>query len=124
MTHLIHSLPELSREERSYIEGILGQLPREHAEAFVVRYRVRRKDPQTVLLASFIGLFACPGFQRFWLGETGMGLLFLFTAGFLAMGSIIDLATYKTLALSHNQTIARQILKEFGNRPGSIASPA
>jgi TM2 domain len=113
MPYLIHYLQELSAAERSYIESLLAQMPREHAEAFVVQYSRRRKDPQTVLLAAVIGLCACPGFQRFWLGEVGMGLLFLITAGFLAMGSVIDLATYKTLALSHNQKVARQILMEI-----------
>jgi hypothetical protein len=71
------------------------------------------KDPQTVFLAAVIGLVACPGFQRFWLGEVGMGLLFLFTAGFLAMGSIIDLCTYRNLTRCHNEKVARKILAEL-----------
>jgi lipopolysaccharide export LptBFGC system permease protein LptF len=88
-------LLELPGSERIYIQNLIAQIPLQQAEVFLIEYRRRRKDPQTVLLAAVIGLVACPGFQRFWLGEIGMGLLFLFTAGVLAMGSIIDLATYK-----------------------------
>jgi hypothetical protein len=102
-------LLELPGTERIYIQNLIAQIPTQQAEVFLIEYRRRRKDPQRVLLAAVIGLVACPGFQRFWLGEIGMGLLFLFTAGVLAMGSIIDLATYKTLATSHNQKVARQI---------------
>jgi hypothetical protein len=121
MTYLMHYLLEFPPSERIYVHNLIAQLPTQHAEAFMIAYRRRRKDPQTVLLAAVIGLVACPGFQRFWLGETGMGLLFLFTAGFLAMGSIIDLATYKTLAFSHNQKVARQIQMELGDRQGTHA---
>ena len=113
MTYLMHYLLELSGSERSYIEELIAQMPAQHAEVFLIEYRKRRKDPQTVLLAAVIGLVACPGFQRFWLGDIGIGLLFLFTAGCLAMGSIIDLATYRTLARCHNEKVARIILAEL-----------
>jgi TM2 domain-containing membrane protein YozV len=92
---------------------LIAQMPPQHAEIFLIEYRKRRKDPQIVLLAAVAGLVACPGFQRFWLGEIGMGLLFLFTVGFVAMGSIIDLCTYRTLARSHNEKVARKILAEL-----------
>jgi TM2 domain-containing membrane protein YozV len=113
MTYLMPYLLELSGRERIYIQNLIAQMPLRQAEVFLLEYRRRRKDPQTVLLAAVIGMVACPGFQRFWLGEVGMGLLFLFTAGFLAMGSIIDLCTYRTLARCHNEKVARQILTDL-----------
>src|SRR5262245_23191332 len=113
MTYLMPYLLELSASERIYIQDLIAQLPSQHAELFLIEYRRRRKDPQNVLLAAVIGLVACPGFQRFWLGEVGMGLLFLFTAGFLAIGSIIDLCTYPTLARCHNEKVARQVVAEL-----------
>jgi TM2 domain-containing membrane protein YozV len=113
MTYLVPYLLELSDSERIYIQNLIAQIPLQQAEVFLIEYRKRRKDPQTVLLSAVIGLVACPGFQRFWLGEVGMGLLFLFTAGFLAMGSIIDLCTYRTLARCHNERVARKILAEL-----------
>ena len=113
MMYLMPYLLELSGSERIYIQNLIAQIPSQHAEVFLIEYRRRRKDPQTVLLAAVVGLFACPGFQRFWIGEVGMGLLFLFTAGFLAVGSIIDLCTYRTLARCHNEKVARKILAEL-----------
>jgi len=113
MTYLMPYLLELSGSERIYIQNLIAQIPLQQADVFLIEYRRRRKDPQTVLLAAVIGLVACPGFQRFWLGEVGMGLLFLFTAGFLAMGSIIDLCTYRTLARCHNDKVARKIVAEL-----------
>ena len=110
MMYLMPYLLELSGSERIYIQNLIAQIPPHQAEVFLIEYRRRRKDPQTVLLAAVIGLVACPGFQRFWIGEVGIGLLFLFTAGFLAMGSIIDLCTYRTLARCHNEKVARKIL--------------
>jgi hypothetical protein len=113
MTYLMPYLLELSGSERIHIQNLIAQIPVQQAEVLLIEYRRRRKDPQTVLLAAVIGLVACPGFQRFWLGELGMGLLFLFTAGFLAMGSIIDLATYRTLARCHNEKLARKLLADL-----------
>jgi hypothetical protein len=113
MMYLMHCLFEFPPNERVYVQNLIAQLPAQHAEAFIIAYRRRRQDPQNVLLAAVIGLVACPGFQRFWVGEVGMGLLFLFTAGFLAMGSIIDLCTYRTLARCHNEKVARKILAEL-----------
>ena len=113
MMYLMPYLLELSGSERFHIQNLIARMPLQQAEGFLIEYRRRRKDPQTVLLAAVIGLVACPGFQRFWLGEVGMGLLFLFTAGFLAMGSIIDLCTYRTLARCHNEIVARKILAEL-----------
>ena len=117
MMYLMPYLLELSGSERIYIQNLIAQMPLQQAEVFLIEYRRRRKDPQTVLLAAVIGLVACPGFQRFWLGEVGMGLLFLFTAGFLAMGSIIDLCTFRTLARCHNEQEARKILVELNAFP-------
>jgi hypothetical protein len=51
--------------------------------------------------------------QRLLLGETGMGLLFLLTGGLFFMRTILDLATYKTLAFSYNQRVAQRILTEI-----------
>jgi TM2 domain-containing membrane protein YozV len=106
-------LLELERGERLYIQELITRMSENQAERFTTEYRRKRKDPQSVLFAAVVGLIACPGLQRFWLGETGMGLLFLLTGGVLLMGSIIDLATYKSLALSYNRRVAHEIETEM-----------
>lgn len=110
MPHITHYLPELEETERSYIEDLVEGMSREQAQTFASAYRQRRKDPHTVLLASIVGLVAIPGLERFWLGQVGMGFLYLFTWGLLLVGTISDLVRYKKLAFTYNQRIARQIV--------------
>lgn len=109
MVSVVHYLPELDEVERTYVQCLVGRMPTEQVLMFAKAYRERRKDPKTVLLTSIIGLVAIPGFQRFWLGHIGIGFLHLFTWGLLLIGSISDLMRYKTLALLHNQRVAREI---------------
>jgi TM2 domain-containing membrane protein YozV len=101
-------------------------------QLFASAYRQRRKDPHTVLLTAIVGLVAIPGLQRFWLGQLGMGFLYLFTWGLVLVGTISDLIRYKKLAFSYNQSVALQIatniqLREgrprFSKRPSSFSSP-
>jgi TM2 domain-containing membrane protein YozV len=110
MPHNTHYyLPELQEPERTYIQSLIGRMTIEQIKIFAHAYRQRRKDPQTVLLASVVGLVAIPGLQRFMLGQVGIGFLLLFTWGGLWVGSILDLVSYRTLALLYNQKVATEI---------------
>ena len=109
MVHVVHYLPELEEPERTYIQSLVGRMTTEQILKFASAYRRCRKDPQTILLVSLVGLVAFPGLQRFWLGHIGIGFLQLFTCGLLLIGSISDLVRYKTLALLYNQRVAREI---------------
>jgi TM2 domain-containing membrane protein YozV len=46
------------------------------------------------------------GVQRFMTDQIGMGLLFFFTGGFCAIGTVIDLINYKTIANDYNKKMA------------------
>ena len=124
MPHITHYLPELEETERLYIEDLIEGMSHEQAQLFAGAYRERRKDPHTVLLTAIVGLVAIPGLQRFWLGQLGMGFLYLFTWGLLLVGTISDLVRYKKLAFTYNQTVARQIVANIqlgeGKPPTSI----
>jgi TM2 domain-containing membrane protein YozV len=109
MPHITHYMPELQEPERSYLQSLISGMSHEEINVFANAYRQRRKDPHTVLLTAIVGLVAIPGFQRFWLGQIGMGFLLLFTWGLLLVGSISDLARFKTLALLYNQKVATEI---------------
>ena len=115
MPHVTHYLPELQDSEKDFIQNVIDEMSRDQAIAFASAYRQRRKDPHTVLLTSIVGLFAFPGFQRFWLGQIGMGFMFLFTWGLLLVGSISDLIRYKTLALTYNQFVAHEIASNIAS---------
>jgi TM2 domain-containing membrane protein YozV len=121
MPHITHYLPELDPIEMRNIEELVEPLSREQALLFATSYRQRRKDPHMVLLTAIVGLVAIPGLQRFWLGQIGFGFLYLFTWGFLLVGSIADLVRYKSLAFNYNQEIARQIVANI--QRSNTASP-
>src|SRR5215813_3857447 len=109
MPHITHYMPELQEPEKSYLQSLVGRMSHEQIQIFAGANRQRRKDPHTVLLTAIVGLVAIPGLQRFWLGQVGVGFLYLFTWGLLLLGSISDLVRYKTLALLYNQRVAREI---------------
>lgn len=109
MSRNMHFLPELEGAERFFIQDLIEGMSADEAQQFASAYRGRRKDPNTVLLAAIVGLVAIPGFQRFWLGHIGMGFLYLCTVGLFLVGSVVDIAKHKKLALTHNQTAAQQI---------------
>jgi hypothetical protein len=109
MSRNMHFLPELEGAERFFIQDLIEGMSTDEAQQFASAYRGRRKDPNTVLLAAIVGLVAIPGFQRFWLGQIGMGFLYLCTVGLFLVGSVVDIARHKKLALTHNQKVAQQI---------------
>ena len=81
----------------------------ESLQQFAVAYRQVRKDPQTLRLMAIIGIVAIPGLQRFWVGQVGIGLLYLLTWGLLLFGTITDIIKYKELAFAYNRKVAKRI---------------
>jgi TM2 domain-containing membrane protein YozV len=97
------ALPGISPEELGYIQQALAQLTENQQKYFYMSYSTKRKSPQDMLIFCIIGTFLLPGFQRFMVGQIGMGILYLFTAGLCLVGSIVDIVNHKTLALEYNQ---------------------
>jgi TM2 domain-containing membrane protein YozV len=97
------ALPGISPEELGYIQQALSQLTENQQKYFYMSYSTKRKSPQDMLIFCIIGTFLLPGFQRFMVGQVGMGILYLFTGGLCFIGSIVDLVNHKTLALEYNQ---------------------
>jgi TM2 domain-containing membrane protein YozV len=110
MPHIItHYLPELDEPERSFIERLTTGMSHENIQQFAAAYRQVRKDPQTLRLMAIIGIVAIPGLHRFWVGQVGIGFLYLFTWGLLLFGTVTDIVKYKDLALSYNRQVAKRI---------------
>src|SRR6266498_4209259 len=128
MPLITHYLPELEETEKSYIDYLVEGLSHEQAQLFATAYREKRKDPHTVLLTAIVGLVAIPGLQRFWLGQIGMGFLYLFTWGLILVGTIRDIVRFKKLAFDYNQRVAQQIAANLplreGKPPSSIGEAA
>ena len=109
MANLLQLMPNLEMDELSYVQMVLKDMNEEQVRQFATIYNSRRKDPQTILLLTLIGFLGVAGVQRFVIDQVGMGLLYLFTGGLCVIGTIVDLVSYKKLALEYNQKIARQV---------------
>lgn len=109
MSKVIRYLPELEGEEQLYIAHILKNLTDDQAEQFAHVYRQRRKDPTLTLITALLGFVVVSGVHRFLLGQIGMGLLYLFTAGLCFIGTIVDLFNYKSLTFRYNKIQANDV---------------
>ena len=110
MAEVLRFLPEIDGDEMVFIGNMMKDMNDETAQQFAMVYRSRRRDPQTIMLMALIGFIGVSGVHRFYLGQVGMGLLYLLTAGLCFIGTIVDLVNYRTLAMEYNQLQAQQIL--------------
>lgn len=109
MAKIIEILPELTGEEMMYVQNIIKDWDDEKARSFASIYRTRRKDPQTIMILTIVGLLGIAGIQRFVTDQIGMGLLYFFTLGLCYIGTIVDLVNYQKLSFEYNQRIANEV---------------
>jgi TM2 domain-containing membrane protein YozV len=110
MAQMIDYLPQLEGDEARYIRKLMQKMDDETAKRFANVYRVRRKDPQTIMLTAVLGIFLVAGIHRFILGQIGMGILYLLTGGLCLVGTIVDLINYKNMTFEYNRDVAREIV--------------
>jgi TM2 domain-containing membrane protein YozV len=60
------------------------------------------KDPQTALIISILGFVAVSGLDRFYIGDTGLGVAKLLTCGGFGIWTIIDLFQIQGAASQKN----------------------
>lgn len=104
--NLLSNMKGMTAEEYLYLEQILNNMDEKQAGHFVMLYSGKRKDPQEILLFTFIGLLGFAGIQRFILNQIGMGILYFFTVGLCFIGTIVDLVNHKSLTFEFNQRAA------------------
>jgi TM2 domain-containing membrane protein YozV len=109
MANVLQLLPELIGEEQAFISNIIKDMDDDSAQQFSNVYRVRRKDPQTILLLTLVGFLGIAGIQRFIVDQIGLGILYLLTGGICLIGTIVDLVNYKSIAFEYNIKQAQQI---------------
>lgn len=107
MARMVDYLPELEGDEAAYISKVMESMNDEDADRFARVYRARRKDPQIILLTAIVGFFGVAGVHRFIIGQVGMGILYLLTAGLCFIGTIVDIINYRSLAFEYNRDVAR-----------------
>lgn len=96
----------MTPEELGFLQQATAELTENQQKYFYMAYSSKRKSPQDVLIFTIIGFFGIAGIQRFLLGQTVMGILYLITFGFFWIGTIIDLVNHQSLALEFNKKMA------------------
>jgi len=109
MAKIVEIMPELAGAEMVYVQNLIKDWDDEKARSFASVYRTRRKDPQTILILTIIGLLGIAGVQRFVTDQIGMGLLYFFTLGLCYIGTIVDLVNYQKLSFEYNQKAANEV---------------
>ncbi len=107
---LMNLLYDTTPEELIQIDSLTKGFSDDKLQQFVMIYRTKRKDPQTILLCCLLGFIFFAGIHRFIMGQIGMGILYLLTAGLCLIGTVVDAINYKQLALEHNQQMIGETL--------------
>lgn len=110
MSRILRYLPELEGDEQFQVARLMSDLSDNEVAEFAHAFRARRKDPNTVLLLTLVGLLGFAGIQRFYLGHIGMGLLYFFTGGLCVIGTIIDALNHKRLSAEFNVKQAQEVI--------------
>lgn len=103
---LLINLKGMSPEEYAYLQQVMAGMNKRQAQNFMMFYSGRRKDPQEILLFTLLGFLGIAGIQRFIIGQMGMGILYILTAGLCFIGTIVDVINHKSLSLEFNQKAA------------------
>ena len=108
---LLINLRGMSPEEYSYLQQVMAGLDERQAQNFVMFYSGKRKSPQDILLFTVLGFLGIAGIQRFVVGQLGMGILYILTAGLCFIGTIVDVINHKSIAIDYNQKAAYESLQ-------------
>ncbi len=109
MSKVIRFMPELTGDEQVHVAQWMKNMSDEQAQHFAHVHRQRRKDETTTLILALVGLVVVAGLQRFYLGQIGMGVLYLFTAGLCFIGTIVDLVNHKSMTAAFNKAQADDV---------------
>ena len=98
----------LQPEELVMIQNLTKEMTEYQQQQFFMFYNGKRKKQQDLTIMTLIGFFGVAGIQRFVIGETGMGILYLLTIGFCGIGTIIDLINIRDMTMDYNQKQAME----------------
>lgn len=96
-------LPGIQADEIQLLQEIMSELSSTQQQQFLVIYSGRRKDQQTMLLLCLIGLLGVAGIHRLVAGDIVLGILYLITAGFCFIGTIIDAVNIRSITYEFNR---------------------
>jgi TM2 domain-containing membrane protein YozV len=95
------------------IINLISQRDEKFKNMFMMQFNSRSKSESTAIILNALGCFGLAGIQRMYLGQTGMGILYLFTLGILFIGTLIDFFKIKDIVAAKNFEIANEIVAEL-----------
>lgn len=93
-------------DEYSFLHHSSAGLTDNQMQTFMLVYNSRRRNPNDILLGALLGFLGVAGIQRFMVRQHLLGFLYLITGGFLGIGTIIDMLSYKSIANDYNRHLA------------------
>ncbi|PVX52009.1 TM2 domain-containing protein [Balneicella halophila] len=118
--NLFNMLPGIDYEERVMIENAIQGLTDEQKQKFLMIYQGRRQDSMNILIFTLLGFVGIAGIHRFVIGDIGLGIVYLLTAGLCWIGTIVDLVNYKSITLNYNRQKIQEVLMMMGNNPHRV----
>ncbi len=106
--NLMNLIEAMEGEELVFLQNFTQDLDQQQLQNFVMVYNGKRRKTDHILLGCLVGFVAVGGVQRFMVGQTGMGILYLFTGGLCLIGTIMDTINHKKLTFEYNQQMARE----------------
>lgn len=113
MASTVQLLPEITGTEAAMVSRLVEPMSDADAATFAAAYRERRKSPTLILGTALLGFVLIAGVQRFILGQTGLGVLYLLTGGLLGVGTVVDLVKHRSLADTFNAARAEEIAAQM-----------
>jgi TM2 domain-containing membrane protein YozV len=95
------------------LDAYCRNLKPDELNQFLMIYREKRKDPQTILLLTLVGFIGIAGLHRFYTEDVVWGIIFLLTGGFCGIGTIVDLVKHKEIAHGYNHKMAMDTMAIF-----------
>ena len=96
----------MTMEEDSFLHHASAGLTHNQVNTFMAVYASRRKNPMDVLVGALFGFMGLAGVHRFMTGDVFLGILYLLTGGFLGIGTLIDVISYRKITNDYNRHLA------------------
>lgn len=106
---IIYLLPNIELSEVEMLIQLTENMTEEQKINFLRLYRLERKDPNLGLVFTLFGFGGFAGIQRFYVNDIAFGVLYLITAGFCFIGTVIDIINYKEIVFKHNHILAKKV---------------
>lgn len=100
-------------DTRMRLDEMRDQLAGDEELRFDMMLRDKKKDPTTMMLLAAIGFLGVGGIHRFVMGQPGMGILYLLTAGLCYIGTIVDIVRMKATVTEANLATEYEELQLF-----------